>query len=243
VRVGAPRALLPWLYSKYIHRTDELTTTRKCIELTAQPTPEARVRKAAHRPSRRDEIIAAAVDVFAELGFAEASVNEIADAANVVVSGIYYHFDGKAELFDAAIAAVYESLDAAIETARVGHAPGSTDELASVIRAGGQWVDDHPHAAKMLYSQLPGATPESARLRHEHEAGHVAMAHRYVKRAAESGSEIEIGSPAGELAARTLVHLMISVMPLRLEGGLLSRRSPKSLEASLQVVGNQIVFG
>jgi len=36
---------------------------------------------------------------------------------------------------------------------------------------------------------------------------------------------------------------MISVMPLRLKGGLLSRRSPKSSEASQQIVGNQIVFG
>ncbi len=212
-------------------------------QLTAQPTLEPNVRRAAHRPSRRDEIIEAAISVFAELGFAEASVNDIAHAANVVVSGIYYHFDGKAELFDAATAAVYESLDAAIESARVGLDPGSAEELASVIRAGNQWVDDHPHASKFIYSQLPGVTPGSARLRDEHEARHVAMAHRYVHQAAESGSEAEIDRPAGELAARTLVHLMVSVMPLRLEGGLLSRRSPKSLEASLQVVGNRIVFG
>jgi hypothetical protein len=69
------------------------------------------------------------------------------------------------------------------------------------------------------------------------------MAHRYVQQAAELGSVTEIDSSAGELAARTLVHLMISVMPLRLEGGLLSRRSPKSLEASLQVVGNRLCSG
>ena len=211
--------------------------------MKAQPTPEANVRRAAHRPSRRDEIIKAAIKVFAGLGFAEASVNDIADAANVVVSGIYYHFGGKSELFDAATAAVYESLDAAIEAARAGHDPGSAEQLASVIRAGNQWVDDHPHASKMLYSLLPGATPESARLRDEHEARHVARAYRYIEHAAESGSDGLADSPAGELAARTLVHLMISIMPLRLEGGPLSRRSPKSLEASLQVVGNQIVFG
>jgi AcrR family transcriptional regulator len=160
-----------------------------------------------------------------------------------VVSGIYYHFEGKAQLFDAAIAAVYESLDAAIDSARVGLGPGSAESLANVIHAGNEWVNDHPHASKMLYSQLPGATPESARLRDEHEARHVAMAHRYIQRAAASRSEPVIDGPAAELAARTLVHLMISVMPLRLEGGPLSRRSPKALEASLQVVGNRIVFG
>ena len=185
----------------------------------------------------------AAIKVFAEHGFAEASVNDIAEAANVVVSGIYYHFDGKAQLFDAATAAVYESLDAAIDAARIGLDPDSAEALASVIHAGDQWVNDHPHASKMLYSQLPGATAESARLRDEHEARHVARARGYIKHAAESRSEAELNDAAGELAARTLVHLMISIMPLRLEGGPLSKRSPKALQASVQVVGNQIVFG
>jgi AcrR family transcriptional regulator len=170
-------------------------------------------------------------------------VNDIAEAANVVVSGIYYHFEGKAQLFDAAIAEVYESLDAAIEASRAGYEPGSAEALRSVIRAGQRWVDDNPDASKMLYSQLPGATPGSARLRDEHEAKHVRMAHRYIERSSEVGPGIDVTEPAAELVARTLVHLIISVMPLRLEGGLLSRRSPRSLEESLMAVCHQIVFG
>jgi len=39
--------------------------------------------------------------------------------ASVVQSGIYYHFETKADLFDAAIAAVYDSLDSAVEAARL----------------------------------------------------------------------------------------------------------------------------
>ena len=116
-------------------------------------------------------MIVAAIRVFAKRGFAEASVNEIADAADMVVSGIYYHFESKAQLFDAATAEVYESLDNAVEAARVGFDnSGSPEALASVIIAGNRWADDHPHASKMLYSQLPGATTESARLRDAHEA-------------------------------------------------------------------------
>jgi AcrR family transcriptional regulator len=211
--------------------------------LTTQAVPESGTKRAAHRPSRRDDIIGAAVKVFAARGYAEASVNDIAEAANVVVSGIYYHFEGKAQLFDAAIAEVYESLDAAIEASRVGYDPGSAEALRSVIRAGQRWVDDHPDASKMLYSQLPGATPGSARLRDEHEAKHVRMAHRYIERSSDVGAGIDVTEPAAELVARTLVHLIISVMPLRLEGGLLSRRSPRSLEESLMAVCHQIVFG
>lgn len=185
----------------------------------------------------------AAIKVFADKGFAEASVNDIADAADVVVSGLYYHFESKAELFDAAAAAVYESLDATVEGARVGVNPGSPESLARVTRAGNRWTDDHPHASKMLYRQLPGATPASAKLRAEHESRHVAAAQSYIREAAKAGTTTTVNSPAGELAARTLVHLMISVMPLRLEGGLLSRRSARSLETSLLAVGHQIAFG
>jgi AcrR family transcriptional regulator len=211
--------------------------------LTTHVVPENGAKRPAHRPSRRDDIIDAAVKVFAERGYAEASVNDIAEAANVVVSGIYYHFEGKAQLFDAAIAEVYESLDAAVEASRVGFDPGSAEALSSVIRAGQRWVDDYPDASKMLYSQLPGATPGSARLRDEHEAKHAAMAHRYIERSSNSGADTDVADPAAELVARTLVHLIISVMPLRLEGGLLSRRSPRSLEESLVAVCHQIVFG
>jgi AcrR family transcriptional regulator len=211
--------------------------------MTTDAVPESAARQAPHRPSRRRDIIAAAIEAFARQGFAETSMNDIADRSNVVVSGIYYHFESKAKLFDAAIAAVYESLDTAVESARMGHDPGSAEALASAIHAGNQWADDHPHAAKMLYSQLPGATGESGRLREEHEARHVAAAHPYLRRAAEAGVLAQAGNPARELAARTLVHLMISVMPLRLDGGPLSRRSAKKLEASLQAVGHRIVFG
>ena len=170
-------------------------------------------------------------------------MNDVADAANVVLSGVYYHFESKAQLFDAATASVYESLDAAVDAARATLDPGSAEALRRVIHAGNQWVDDNPIAAKVLYSQLPGATPTSERLRHEHEASHVQTAHRYIETASQAGGQSRVRSAAGELAARTLVHLMISIMPLRLEGGFLSRRSRASLEASLQLVGHQIVFG
>lgn len=211
--------------------------------MTAQAVPDDEPRRAAHRPSRRLDIITAAIEVFSEKGFAEASITDVAEKANVVVSGVYYHFETKAKLFDAAIAAVYESLDLAVEQARLGQEPGSSEALRCAIHAGNRWAEDHPRASKMLYSQLPGATPGSARLRVEHEARHVSAAYGYLQGAAALGSPTSPDSPAGELAARTLVHLMISVMPLRLEGGPLSRRSPKSLDASLQAVGHHIVFG
>lgn len=206
-------------------------------------SPKGTAPRAAHRPSRRAHVIESAVAVFADLGYAEASVNDIAEAADVVVSGIYYHFGGKEQLFDAAIELVYASLDDAIEEAQEQHPTGSPEALAAAIHAGNAWTDVHPHASKLLYSQLPGATLDSARMRDEHEANHVAAAHRYLERTHPAPEDRgTYRDEAGELAARTLVRLMVSVMPLRLEGGHLSKRSPRALEASLQTVGAAIIF-
>ena len=72
----------------------------------------------AHRPSRRQEIIDAAVKVFARTGFAETSVQDVAEEAGVVPTAVYYHFAGKDELFDVALQSVIIDLDQVVERAR-----------------------------------------------------------------------------------------------------------------------------
>jgi AcrR family transcriptional regulator len=70
------------------------------------------------RQSRRDEnaaatraaIVAAAVTRFAANGFSATTVDEIAAEARVTKGGVYYHFDDKATLFEAAFCAVEERL-------------------------------------------------------------------------------------------------------------------------------------
>jgi AcrR family transcriptional regulator len=199
----------------------------------------------AHRPSRRDKIVGAAIDVFGQQGYAETNITEIAAAANVASSSVYYHFAAKNELFEEAIKSVYESLDSAVEVARGGHEAGSRDALTAVIAAANRWVDEHPLAARMLYSQLAGMTTESQQLREEHEGRHITAAYDYLRRGSrkKSKSSVAQDDPAATLAARTLVHLMISVMPLRLEGGPLSKRSRTALRESMLDVGSAIIFG
>lgn len=193
----------------------------------------------AHRPSRRDDIVAAALRVFSEKGYEDAGLNDIAEAAEVVISAIYYHFKGgKEEIFDCVIESVYADLDREVEAARLSHDTGSAASLSSVVAAAHVWMDRNPRAARLLYSRLAGATKRSEELRAAHEARHVAAAHAYFD-ATTGGSDVS--DSAVELAARTLVHLMISIMPLRLEGGPLSKRSVSGLVASAQAVGNAII--
>ena len=79
-----------------------------------------------HRPSRRDEIVAAAVHVFAEKGYTEAAISDIAEEADVAVTAVYYHFSGKEDLFAAAMRSALDSISTVVEEARpTGTSTGS----------------------------------------------------------------------------------------------------------------------
>ncbi|MEZ5217145.1 MAG: TetR family transcriptional regulator [Ilumatobacteraceae bacterium] len=66
-------------------------------------------KRPAHRPSRRQSIIDAAIRVFAERGFVDTALTDVAEAADVAVTAVYYHFSGKDELFGAAMRHVLEA--------------------------------------------------------------------------------------------------------------------------------------
>ncbi|MDB6082609.1 MAG: uncharacterized protein JWN43_490, partial [Gammaproteobacteria bacterium] len=53
--------------------------------------------------SRNEELASVALDLFAERGFAGASIKQIARKANVNPALIYYYYKDKADLFRAAI--------------------------------------------------------------------------------------------------------------------------------------------
>src|SRR3954447_25057787 len=96
----------------------------------------------AHRPSRRQEIIDAAIKVFARTGFAETSVQDVADEAGVVPTAVYYHFAGKDELFDVTLQTVIAELDEAVEKARPQG--DQVDALPLIIAAVWDWIETRP---------------------------------------------------------------------------------------------------
>ncbi len=56
--------------------------------------------KVVDETEQRDEIAEAAVEVFADHGFSETSVREVADAAGMSKGNIYLYFDSKNEILD-----------------------------------------------------------------------------------------------------------------------------------------------
>lgn len=71
--------------------------------MTAQPTES--------RPeSRRSELLAIAARLFAEKGFRNTTVRDIADAAGILSGSLYHHFDSKESMVDEILSTFQEEL-------------------------------------------------------------------------------------------------------------------------------------
>jgi AcrR family transcriptional regulator len=191
----------------------------------------------AHRPSRRREIIDAAIKVFARTGFAETSVQDVADEAGVVPTAVYYHFAGKDELFDVALQSVITELDEVVERARPDGDQAAV-ALPQIIAAVWNWIESRPDHARILYSHLPGATKQARLLRVQFEEQHIERAFAYTRQTAGRSRlrSATARQAATRLAVRTLISTLIAIQPMRLDGGPLSRRSPRGLREALDEV-------
>src|SRR5918994_976806 len=173
----------------------------------------------AHRPSRRNDIIDAAIRQFSRKGFVDAAISDVAEEADVVVTAVYYHFSGKEELFSAAVNRVFQSISDVLAAAR---------------------GDDDPEEATLLYLQLPGATRQITTLRQEFEEQHVQRAFGYL--GGEGRGRPSAARRAVEtLTARTLVDLLISVHTMRLVDGPLSGEPGPKLRKAVHELAARLV--
>jgi AcrR family transcriptional regulator len=104
---------------------------------------------------RRGQILRAAMEVFAERGYQEASMAEIARASGITPAVIYDHFSSKAELQITLLERQTQELIAFVGAA----VAGDFDDTAARMRAGVdaffQFVEEHPYAWRMLFRDPP----------------------------------------------------------------------------------------
>jgi TetR/AcrR family transcriptional regulator, repressor of fatR-cypB operon len=74
-------------------------------------------RRQREKTARRQEILRAAGHVFAERGYAEATLDEIAGRAELAKGTIYNYFESKEEIFDHVVTGVLDDLEAIAEKA------------------------------------------------------------------------------------------------------------------------------
>ncbi|GAA2634377.1 TetR/AcrR family transcriptional regulator [Streptomyces vastus] len=196
----------------------------------------------AHRPSRRQHIITAAVRVFGRNGVAETSIQDIADEAQVVPTAVYYHFDGKEELLELAMRRVFDQLNAVVEAARPESEPGSTEGLLRVIDAVWDWVEQNPEEARLYQVQIASANGHVKVLRDEFEQRHIQRAYDYLPEGTTRSPRAAKSRHAAQaLAVRTLISTTMLVMALRAEGGPLSQLPSRSVQEAVRSLALRIV--
>src|SRR6201992_572533 len=94
------------------------------------PTPRARW------DARRADVIERAAHVFAERGYDQTSVPDLAEALGQATGGIYYYFSGKEQLLIAICDQLMEPLLAEAEALLATEAP-ATEQLRDLVR---RWV-------------------------------------------------------------------------------------------------------
>jgi AcrR family transcriptional regulator len=117
------------------------------------PQRQPRRRRAAP-VQRREELLQIATGVFAEKGYANATVRDIADSAGILSGSLYYHFESKdallAEILASALGGVADRYEAAAREPAGGRAA-----LEALVRVGLAFVDEHRAVAKIIQNDVP----------------------------------------------------------------------------------------
>ena len=98
---------------------------------------------------RREDILLAAVELFAENGFRTTELQQIADAVGIAKGTIYLYFDSKKSLFFEAVERAVRHLAAHIER-EVDKATGAAGKIKAIIRAHFRFFNEDIHLATIL---------------------------------------------------------------------------------------------
>ena len=110
---------------------------------------------------RRQQLLDTALATFARLGYHEASMNDIAEAAGVTKPVLYQHFGSKRELFLAVLGDVGGRLRRVVAEATAS-APGPRQQVERGFAAWFEWVGEHRDGFRVLFDAQVRRDPEFA---------------------------------------------------------------------------------
>lgn len=152
---------------------------------------QSTARRPAHRPSRRDDVLAAGTVEFVERGFSSVSVTDIAKRAGMTPAAVYYHFPTKEDVLLALVGrtgdAITELCAESVEAAVVEEA------VTALVDRFLAWMEAHPADARLYYQSSQGATADVETLRREQRSHQVtALLNGPLKAARDSMSATEL---------------------------------------------------
>jgi AcrR family transcriptional regulator len=153
--------------------------------------------------ARREQIVRAAVETLAELGYADTSLGKIAKTAGLSSVGmISYYFTGKAELMAEAVSTVLSTAEQLVAP-RVAAAGSAVERFRAYVEGNLEWAATHRSDAVALVEIAMGARGTSAAVDLEGEATDVvarlveaAQAERAAAREAAGEPALEVIDPA-----------------------------------------------
>jgi AcrR family transcriptional regulator len=93
--------------------------------------------------ARRTQIVAAAIDVIADLGWAQASLRQIADRVGIAMSAVLYHFGSKDNLVEAIVEEMYRTALSVVVPAIEAESTAA-GRLAAYIRSNMAYFATYP---------------------------------------------------------------------------------------------------
>lgn len=93
-------------------------------------------------PSRRDELLAVAADLFATKGYRNTTVRDIADAAGILSGSLYHHFESKEQMVDEILCSFQDDLFGQYDEILASDA-AAVAKLERAIRVSFDAIDRH----------------------------------------------------------------------------------------------------
>jgi AcrR family transcriptional regulator len=109
-------------------------------------------RRPDRRPDRREELLGIAAGLFAEKGFKNTTVRDIAEAAGILSGSLYHHFDSKESMIDEVLSTFQDELFGKYDEILAGGEDART-KLERAVRVSFEAIDQHPHEVAIYQNE------------------------------------------------------------------------------------------
>ena len=175
--------------------------------------------------------------MFARHGYAESSVEDVAEEAGVVPTAIYYHFGTKEELLHQALQSAMDQFSEAILETRPAGEAADSDVLRRVIRTGWEWWESHADESLLIGRYSQATTGKALEMRSAWEERHRSRAYDYIPGAtARAGRAAREQHAINTLRIRMLLDIILAAEAATLPGGALTGYASSELADELSEV-------
>ena len=109
-------------------------------------------RPATDSATRREELLSIAARLFAEKGFKNTTVRDIADAAGILSGSLYHHFDSKESMVDEILRSFQDELFGRYDEILAGQDDART-KLERAVRVSFETIDRHGHEVAIFQNE------------------------------------------------------------------------------------------